>query len=120
MKVTEPALLIRVNQLYRPTMSAMELYDATRGVWKVGARRELAKYALAVFEGIVLEVYEIVSWHPAGSTFTSRDREDVSAPGRWEFVGRLAPERLRRKYIDRDVGSYFPPGAQNPIAYVNI
>jgi len=35
-------------------------------------------------------------------------------------VGRLAPERLRRKYIDRDVGSYFPPGAQNPIAYVNI
>ncbi len=41
-------------------MTPAELYDATRASWKVGARRESAKYALAVFEGIVREVYEII------------------------------------------------------------
>jgi hypothetical protein len=36
------------------------------------------------------------------------------------LVGRLAPERLRRRYINRDVSGYFKHGAQNPISYVNI
>jgi hypothetical protein len=30
-RIREPAILIRINQLYRPTMSPAELYDATRG-----------------------------------------------------------------------------------------
>lgn len=61
--VKEPAVLIRINRLYRPTMSATEL---------------------------------------------------------WEFVGRLAEDRIRRRYVDRFVGHLFPPGAQNPIAYLNV
>jgi hypothetical protein len=119
-RVREPAILIRINQLYRPTMSPTELYDATRSAWKVGPQREQAKYAVAVFEGIVREVYEITAWLPAGTTFSTRDHRVLRAPGRWEFVGRLAPERLRTRYVDRYVGEQFPQGAQNPIAYVNI
>jgi hypothetical protein len=119
-RIREPAVLIRINQLYRPTMSPTELYDATRSAWKVGPQREQAKYAVAVFEGIVREVYEITAWLPAGSTFSVRDERGVRALGRWEFVGRLAPARLRQRYVDRYVGKQFPQGAQNPIAYVNI
>jgi hypothetical protein len=119
-RITEPAILIRITQLYHPSMSPIELYDATRGNWKVGAQRERARLALAVFEGTVREVYEIEHWVPAGSTFTTRVPKAVRVPGRWEFVGRLAPEPVRRKYLDRDVTAYFRLGAQNPIAYVNI
>ena len=39
-KVTEPVILIRINRLYRPEMTADELYDATRSSWKVGTRRD--------------------------------------------------------------------------------
>jgi hypothetical protein len=53
-------------------MTESELYDATRASWKVGNRRSEAQYALAVFEGIVREVYEITAWMPSGSTFNSR------------------------------------------------
>ena len=66
--IEEPVILIRINKLYRHGMSDIELYDATRGVWKVGARRERASYAFAVFEGIVREVYKINEWFPAGTT----------------------------------------------------
>jgi serine/threonine protein kinase len=67
-RITEPALLIRINRLYREGMSAEALYDSTRGVWRVGTRREGAKYAMAVYGGVVREVYEIDRWHPAGTT----------------------------------------------------
>jgi hypothetical protein len=92
-RVQEPSILIRLTGLYRPQMTASELYGATRASWKVGPKRERAKYALAVFEGIVREVYEITQWSPGGSTFNSRDPRGVRASDRWEFVGRLAPER---------------------------
>ena len=98
-------------------MSASDLYDATRASWKLGPRRKHAKYALAVFEGIVREVYEITEWLPAGSTFNSRNPRGVSSPKRWEFVGRLAPEAVRRRYLNRDVRRYFKQAARNPIRY---
>lgn len=61
--ITEPALLIRINRLYRHGMTAQELYEATRGVWVLGPRRMKARLAFAVFDRIVREVYRIDSWH---------------------------------------------------------
>lgn len=46
--ITEPAVLIRIPKLFTEGMSTQALYEATRGVWKVGDRRESARYALAV------------------------------------------------------------------------
>jgi uncharacterized protein len=119
-RIREPAILIRINQLYHPKMTATELYDATRGIWKVGLRKNQAKYAFAVFQGIVREVYEIKQWFPAGSTFTSRDFREFGSSDRSEFVGQLAPRGIRRRYVNRFVGYLFQPGSQNPIAYVNV
>lgn len=120
--ITHATLLIRINKLYRHNMSAQELYEATRGVWRLSARREAATYALAVFEGVVREVFEIRSWHPANSTpYTTRVEElaqrDVG--GRWEFVGEIAPDEIRSRYRGRSVHSYFKRGQQSPVSYVN-
>jgi hypothetical protein len=117
--VREPSVLIRINRLYRPTMSATELYDVTRASWKVGRRRDKVKFALAVFDRIVREVYEVTAWLPSGSTFNTRFPRGDGRRDRWEFVGRIADDRIRRRYVDRSVGHLFPPGAQNPIAYLN-
>ena len=118
--VTEPAILIRIRQLFDPKMSREALYEATRGVWRAGERREGARYALAIADGIVREVYEIGRWHPAGSTpYATRPARSVRVEGRWEFTGRVAPEGVRDKYLDRSVANYFARGASNPILYVN-
>ena len=118
--ITEPAILIRISRLYRPGMSAHDLYEATRGVWVVGGRRDGATYAFAVHEGIVKEVYEIESWHPAGTTpYTSRSFTDLQREGRWEFLGRPAPDEVRGQYVGRSVAAYFERGNANPIMYVN-
>lgn len=120
--ISHPALLVRINRLYRHNMSAHELYEATRGVWRLSARREGAQYACAVFEGVIREVYAIQSWHPANSTpYTTRQdelaRRDLT--GRWEFVGEVAPENVRAQYFGGSVRSYFKRGQQAPVVYVN-
>lgn len=118
--VEVPALLIRINRLYRHNMTPHELYEATRGVWRVGPRCAKAQYAFAVFEGLVREVYAIESWHPAATTpYATRDASQLKTEGRREFLGRIADAAIRDAYVGRTVAEHFPQGQQNPVIYVN-
>jgi hypothetical protein len=99
-------------------MTDQELYEITRGVWKLGDRREKATYVFGVYKGIVREVCRIGKWHPAGTTqYQTRPLADVKTPGRWEFEGELANMIVRQKYINRLVADYFKTNSQNPVTY---
>jgi serine/threonine-protein kinase len=115
--ITEPALLIRINKQYKEGISAKALYDSTRGVWRIGRNRERARYAMAVYGGVVREVYTIEAWHPAEEAFP--DDENMHVEGRWAFTGRVAPDSVRDKYVGRSVAHYFKQGNANPVFYVN-
>jgi hypothetical protein len=117
--IVEPALLIRINRLYRPGMSPEALQEATRGVWTCGKRREKARFAFAVYQGVVREVYEIDAWHKGGTLeYRTRSRDEVDAPKRCEFSGKVS-EKLSAKYKGGSVDHYFSKGAQLPYTYVN-
>ncbi len=121
-KITDPAILIRVNQLYRHGMPAAELYDITRGVWVLSAERaSKMKYVFAVYEGVVREVYEPEKWMPALTTqYPNRtDLVPDDAKGRVEFIGRPAPEAIRQKYLLGDVTAYTKVSLQAPCLYIN-
>jgi hypothetical protein len=117
--IDEPVLLIRINQLYRPGMDSESLYEATRGVWTCGIRREKARYAFAVYQDVVREVYEIETWHKAGTLeYRTRSRDDVDAPNRCEFSGKVS-EQISAKYKGGLVERYLSKGARLPFTYVN-
>lgn len=118
--VVDPLVLFRINQLYRHQMSQLELYEATRGVWKVGRRRDGAKYACAVFESVVREVYEIQRWDPANTTpYTTRPLQDVAVPDKWEFIGQIASQQVRSRYINHSIQKYLQSGSRTAFTYVN-
>jgi hypothetical protein len=115
-EVRHKALLITVNKLYRSDMTPLELYEATRGTWVLGQRRNRAEYAMAVYQGIVREVYRIEAWHPAGTLeYLTRDASEFAKRKRWEFSGSVALDS-RDEYVGRSVGK----GGQNPMRYVNV
>ncbi len=120
-EVDEEAILFRVNsRCYRENMSEHDMYEATRGTWKVGSGREKAKYAHMVYKGEIKAVFAINSWHVAGTTiYAVRPDSDTCVPGRWEFQGSKAPESIRNKYVGNCVSRYFERGNANPITYVN-
>jgi uncharacterized protein len=121
--IIEPSIIIRVNQLYRSGMSYEELYDVTRGIWPMSEKREKAKYAFAAFQGIILDVYKIKDWHPAGTTpyltrsGMTRDQIDPDRLRRWEFIKEPIKAEIREKYRLKSVKSYFK--SRFPITYVN-
>ena len=121
-KIIHPVVIYRPNQLYRPGMSDAALYDATRGIWTMSARREGAKFAFAVHDGVVREVYTIEAWFHAGSTrYRTRDQHALKRRGRgcYEFVGAPAPRVVRRRYVGFSVAAYFRRGNQSSFIYVN-
>lgn len=122
-EVVHPSVLIRINRSFEYEGSADQLYEATRGVWVIGPRRAMVKFAMAVYAGVIREVYEIESWHPAGSTpYKTRDQNALAnnKTNRWEFVGKPADEQLRKQYIGGSVANGFRPGQQSPVMIVGV
>jgi len=118
--VDDDVISITVNQLYHSKISSEELYESTRGVWTVGERREKAKYAFAVFQGVVREVYNIHTWHKAGTQiYKFRKISSDDYPNRWEFQGEIAESKIREKYLRKSIRNYLSRGSQNPIKYIN-
>jgi hypothetical protein len=115
-----PAILFRITKVYREGMTPNEIYEAVRGTWKVDARRDKARYAVAVYKGEVKGVFEIKRWHPAGTTnYETRVGSELKTDGRWEFTGTYADQRMWFEYLGRSVAAYFPQGTMNPVRYVN-
>ena len=115
-KVCHKAILITINKMYRSNMTPLELYEATRGIWVIGSRKNKAEFAMAIYQGIIREVYRIGQWYPAGTLeYQTRDSSDFRNKGRWEFSGDVAHE-VCKEYVGFSVGK----GSQNPIRYVNV
>ena len=119
--VDDNLLLIKITQRYKNNMSPQELYDATRGYWKLSLENaKKVDYVLSVYDGIVVEVYEPVEWFPALSTFMDRPGKPnpENLKNRCEFIGKIADENIRKQYIDKYVNDFFAHSQMNPIKYV--
>lgn len=91
------------------------LYEATRGYWNMDKERaKRMRYAMPVHDNKILTVYEVDSWHDAGSS--PRRQEFIgtdSSKGDMEFIGWLAKDELLLKYINQKVPTY-----RNPVNYI--
>ena len=120
--ITENVIMIRINRAYHYGMTQFEIYDNTRCCWKVNKdQADKVEYAFSVYDGMVIEVFHIEKWLPAHTTLkseTTLDPRPDKDEGRYEFVGNVAPDEIRDKYIGKMVTEMFPQGNQNPIKYV--
>jgi hypothetical protein len=120
-RIEHPLILINIARNFRYGMTPQALYDATRSAWKIRLERATAKYALAVYQRVVREVYEIARWLDGGTTMRHDDTDGRHKliKNRFEFVGKVADSAVRDKYLGRTIGDdIWKPGAQNPIKYV--
>ena len=91
------------------------LYDAVRYAWaRVGRKAMQAKYALAVRKGLIIGVFEPERWMPA--TPANFPGMPETEPGRWAFVGREAPDEIKRLYIGKRAPER-KRGEQRPTRY---
>lgn len=106
------ALLISVNRSTADT----SLYEATRYAWKISkAKAKQAEVILATLQGLIVGAFVADDWLDAtAANFPGRSE----VPGRLGFVGREAPEAIKRLYVHKRVpDEYRKRGAANPIKY---
>lgn len=123
---SEPTILFRLSSTFRYSMAGdgaserdrLSLFEATCGTWNLGDNRNKMKYAMAVFDNVVQEIYEIRSWHPGGT----RKYETLDRSGDhshlWEFDGvRCMEKEVREAYMGKNVKKHFPRGFAGSFRY---
>lgn len=106
------ALLISVNRSAAET----SLYEATRYAWKISRSKAMrAEVILATLQGLIVGAFVADDWLEAtAANFPGR----IDVPGRLGFVGREAPDEIKRLYLHKRVpDEYRKRGAANPIKY---
>ena len=102
--ITHPVILFKLTKSYNENMEPWQLYTATRGQWDMNLdQAQKFKYALACDAGLVVEVYEIQSWHKSNETMNEKElafrraKNLHAGPGKLEFVGEIATEEIRKQ-----------------------
>jgi len=115
--IQDNLVVIKINQTYKPGISAEALYDYTRGIWRRKIESvSIADYALCVVYGEVKEVYEIDGWMPATkAVFKTRTCDPERCSKRIAFVGRVADDKIRNRYIGRSVAKLYKYGEASPV-----
>ena len=114
--VVHRSVAININQTYIPGMTDRQIYECTRGIWPLGPKKSHAEYAFAVYQDVILEVYAIQAWFPAGQIFSERK---FSGGDRYEFVGNISSE-LSSLYKGQSLSDLFSNGKRFPVRYLNI
>ena len=79
--IGHPVIMVKIQRGWRADMNAKQVYDTTRGHWKIGADvRKRAQYCLGIAYGVVRGAYSINDW------FESQMPWDAGQ-NRWGFNG---------------------------------
>ncbi len=112
-EIKEKVVLFKPAKLYKTNKYPWDLYDCTRGVWRIGEKRNIVDYAFTVFNGKIVETYKVISWIEGGKSYRHRlDFNTWNINSRWEFVGFIDYE-MRKKYLFKSIDHKY----QNPIKY---
>ncbi len=126
-EIDDAVVVINIHEQFPHVKNAQELYDCTRGAWRMHPKRAgKAKYFFAVFEGEIKEVYEVLDCMPATDETKKYWRNRLLSQGRRlppevnegraEFLGQVASDDVRAKYVGKRLTVKL---TQNPVRYFN-
>ena len=121
-ELLHPVIIININKKYNRGINPEEIYKATKEAWVIGDNKtNIVKYALAEFEGIIIEVYKIKDWYRVKpKDFNDRNNDfkiKANSTVRWGFDGYVAEKSVRTIYLNKSIAHVKKQGAANPIRY---
>jgi hypothetical protein len=113
-----PLIMFRIPRLWRRGMAADDLYEATRGWWRVDpGRAAKARYALSVSNGIVRAVYRPERWRRREFGEPGWTPSEAARP-RFGFEGEPATD-VPESWLNRSVAAFLPRGFRGGFRYRN-
>ena len=116
-EILHRVVFVKLANTFKKGMSAEALYEAARGVWSLSPETASKyNYVLALWEGLVVEVYHVERWQPADPAhyptrgLKADDFIPVHGTLCTEFVGTVAPVGIRKHYLGKSVRKHFAAG----------
>ena len=113
----QPTAVIRLTgkEVEKMLDKPFELYERTRAAWCASPAGKIAKttLVLAVYHGTVREVYAVAGWFPSNDIM--RLGLKTERRPRLAFVGNIAAESVRAKYVGHSIKGLFKKGAIGPV-----
>lgn len=102
--ITEKIIAFNLCRSYRENLTKTELYDRTRGCWKINRENaQQCAYAFSVYENIIKEVYKIEKWLSAEELQRETVPNEQGESGRYGFEGEIAEPEIRDKYLGKSL-----------------
>ena len=121
-------LVIRINKLYRSNMSAIELYNAVRGIWKLSYKKvKEIQYVFGVYNSLIVGVYKPTKWFICKEAKEYLPRKDIILTKenedrlffRDEYFEKGITDSQQNNYLGKSInGLNIKQGAQNPVTYL--
>jgi uncharacterized protein len=113
--ITEPCVLLKIPQIWSPTMTDAEVYEATRGWWALSVRLGTrAKYAFTVSKGVIRAAYRIERWRERVPG--DRDYSEKDLGKRLGLIGEPAPELS--SLLNHSI-THLKMSSGSPVIYLN-
>lgn len=124
-EVNHKVIVFKLNQEWHRQISDKELYEVTRGYWRLNMKRALgAQYVFATYKGLIKAVYKPDKWIKVTGnkdTLIEAPRVNQYDPKRLNrvyFVVEKAVREIEEIYLNKDISDYIK-NTQNPVLYIN-
>lgn len=123
-------LCIKINQRYHRDMTAKELYDAVRGIWRASMnsiKRKHIEYVFGVYNQLVVAVYKPDEWHYVYERIDAPHLDELDADGFEKARNRVyftcadyeQMDENQQFYLHKSIADLkVNQSAQNPITYL--
>lgn len=123
-------LCIKINQRYHRDMTAKELYDAVRGIWRASMNSIKSKhieYVFGVYNQLVVAVYKPDEWHYVYERIDAPHLDELDADGFEKARNRVyftcadyeQMDENQQFYLHKSIADLkVNQSAQNPITYL--
>lgn len=123
-------LCIKINQRYHRDMTAKELYDAVRGIWRASMnsiKRKHIEYVFGVYNQLVVAVYKPDEWHYVYERIDAPHLDELDADGFEKARTRVyftcadyeQMDENQQFYLHKSIADLkVNQSAQNPITYL--
>ena len=123
-------MVIKINKLYQKNISAKELYDSVRGIWRASINNARSvDYVFGVYNSLIVAVYKPTKWYKCEDALEKRPRPNEILTEKMKnriffiddnFEKGLSHDENQSFYCEKSIAKLkLNQKAQNPITYLN-
>lgn len=123
-------LIIKINKTYNPNISAEDLYNSVRGIWRANISRvQKVEYVLGVYNNLIVACYKPERWYQLGDDNVEKLPKSMLPEDWTQIKGRVFFEceylseldDVQKFYLYKSIKKLeYIQKSQNPIIYVGI